>query len=153
MDVKIADRLNKAAVERDLLLGLTQRGRSRARIISVDLAAWERNLPSVVREMGCALREQHRRLRPRNDRDEHSGRPGWTYSGDCRHHCRIGVVIIMARDDGWIGEPFRRIEREARFCKRKKLGAGEKAIGPRRAASHGTFINAFIQLHYSAPPR
>ena len=41
MDVKIADRLNEAAVEPDLLLGFTQRGRSRARITGVDLAARE----------------------------------------------------------------------------------------------------------------
>src|SRR5262249_16490707 len=36
MDVKIADRLNEAAVERDLLLSLTQHGHSRTRINSLE---------------------------------------------------------------------------------------------------------------------
>ena len=72
MDVKIADRLNEAAVEPYLLLGFTQRGRSRARINGVNLAAREGNFRSVSRKMKGALREQHRRLRPRNDRDEHT---------------------------------------------------------------------------------
>src|SRR4051794_25336887 len=98
MCVEIADRLNEAAVECDLLLGLAQRGRSRARINGVDLAAWECNLPSVVHKMRGALREQHRRLLSLNDRNQHGGRSDWPHGGDCRPHCRIGVVSTMAGD-------------------------------------------------------
>ena len=56
VNVKIADRLNEATVKRDLLLGLTQRGRSRTRIDSLNLTARKRNLRRVVRKLGGALR-------------------------------------------------------------------------------------------------
>ena len=121
MDVKIADRLNEAAVEPYLFLGFTQRGRSRARINGVNLAAREGNFRSVSRKMKGALREQHRRLRPRNDRDEYSGSPAWWDSGNRRHHCRIGVGMIMTWDEVQIGEPTWHSEREPRRCKRKEL--------------------------------
>jgi hypothetical protein len=110
MDIKIADRLNEPAIQRDFLLGLAQRGRCGAGINCVDLAAWKGNLSCVVCKMRSALREQHRRLSARNDRDEHGGRPDWPHGGDGRQDCRISVFIIVARDDVRIGERFRRIE-------------------------------------------
>ena len=84
MDIKIADRLNEPAIQRDFLLGLAQRGRCGARINCFDLAAWKGNLSCVVCKMRSALREQYRRLRARNDRDEDSGRPDCVKTDDDR---------------------------------------------------------------------
>ena len=92
------------------LLGLAQRGRCGARINCFDLAAWKGNLSRVVCKMRSALREQYRWLRARNNRDEDSGRPDWPHGGDSRQNRRIGILIIVARDDVRIGERFRRIE-------------------------------------------
>jgi hypothetical protein len=49
VNVEIAERLDKAAGKRDLLLGLTQSGRSGAFVAGIDLAAGKRNLPGAVR--------------------------------------------------------------------------------------------------------
>src|SRR5689334_5606564 len=110
MDVKITNGLNEAAVEGDLLLCLAQRRSKRACITGLNLAAWERNLPCVVHELCGALGEQHRQLWSLNDRDQHSGGSEWPHRGDCSQHCRVSVVVIMARDSVWIGEPFRHVE-------------------------------------------
>src|SRR5262249_34135067 len=55
--VKIADRFHEAAVERDLLLGLAQRGFCRGRVINFHLATRKRYLACMVREMTGTPRE------------------------------------------------------------------------------------------------
>jgi hypothetical protein len=104
--VKIADRFNEAAVERDLLLGLAQRGRCRGRVIDFHLATRKRYLARMVREMTGTPREKNRRLRARDDRHEHSCCPELSHSSDCRHHSRITVVIIEI--------PYRRMRKRFR---------------------------------------
>ena len=91
MDIKIADRLNEPAIQRDFLLGLSQRGRCGARINCVDLAAWKGNLSCVICKMRSALREQHSRLRARNDRDPLS-RPRLRRAEPC-----IGIAYSPAK--------------------------------------------------------
>ena len=54
VNVKIADRFDKAAAKRDLLLGLAQRGRGRAFVTGINLSAGERNLSRVVGKMCSA---------------------------------------------------------------------------------------------------
>ena len=55
LNVEIAERLDKAAVKRNLLFGLAQRGHSWAFVTGIDLAAGKRNLPGMVGMMCGAL--------------------------------------------------------------------------------------------------
>jgi hypothetical protein len=64
----------------------------------------------------------------------------------------VCVGISISRDDVWIGEPIRHIEREARRCKREELGRGEKAnrFVVRCRSSHSLIV---VPPYCSAPLR
>jgi hypothetical protein len=51
VDVETTDRIDKAAVETDLLLRFSKSGVNRARIAQIDLAASESNLTAVLHEL------------------------------------------------------------------------------------------------------
>jgi len=53
-EIEMADRIDQAAIEADLLLGLAQRGGGRRRIARLDLAARKCDLPGMARGPRCA---------------------------------------------------------------------------------------------------
>jgi hypothetical protein len=58
--IELTDQRHCFRIEADLFLGLAERGRRRARIAGVDLAAGKGDLPGVRGQAGRAQGEQHR---------------------------------------------------------------------------------------------
>ena len=61
-------------VERNFLLRLAQSGGDGVGITFVQPPAGKGDLPRMLAQMGCAAREDHARIRPIRNRDQHGGR-------------------------------------------------------------------------------
>src|SRR6195256_1889859 len=68
IEIEIAERLYETRIEADFLLGLAQRGRERALVALIDLAARECDLPGMVRQFRGAHGEDDAGLGPGDHR-------------------------------------------------------------------------------------
>jgi hypothetical protein len=59
----------------------------------------------MVEKICSALSEQHGQLVAFDDRDHHSSQLDRAHRGDGGEYHGIGVVLVVRRDDVWIGEP------------------------------------------------
>ena len=73
---QVADHLDEALVEPDLLARLAQRRRLFAAVGRIDPTAREADLSGVIAQLGGALREKHRQLIAFNERNQYCCRHG-----------------------------------------------------------------------------
>ena len=99
------------------------------------------------REKMCsALNEQHGQLVAFNDRDHHSSQLDRAHRCDGGEYHGIGVVLVVWRDDVWLGEPCRYVERKP-FSRGEKIptrGGGDRGSyhpGHLCAAPQETFLS------------
>ena len=134
MNVKIDDRLDKAAAKRNLLFGLTQRGCGRTFVPTSIFPPENEICPAWSAR--CAVRSVNRTLSSSRSMIGTST-PDRPHCGDRGNHRGIGVELVVPRDDVRICEPCRHIKCEPFSCAGKKFRRGEEAIVVRDSFGHG----------------